>query len=158
MLLAVDTATRLAGLALYDPGKGQVLSEEMWHSANNHTVELMPRLVRMMQQQGLAPADLTGLVIGLGPGSFTGLRIGLGVAKGMAVAQRVPVGPRRHVDPTDLVVRPRAGRRDAAGAGKPAHAAPPEVGPPRRVVATACGDTPDTGESSARRPHRRGFR
>ena len=91
MLLSLDTATRLAGLALYDPAQGQVLSEEMWYSRNNHTVELMPRLIRIMDQQGLAPADLSGLVAGLGPGSFTGLRIGLGVAKGLAVAQRLPI-------------------------------------------------------------------
>ncbi|MFC2023816.1 tRNA (adenosine(37)-N6)-threonylcarbamoyltransferase complex dimerization subunit type 1 TsaB [Chloroflexota bacterium] len=103
MLLAFDTATRLAGLALYDPAQGQVLSEEMWHSRNNHTVELMPRLVRVMDQQGLSPSDLSGLVAGLGPGSFTGLRIGLGVAKGLAVAQRLPIVG---VPTLDAVARP----------------------------------------------------
>ncbi len=91
MLLAIDTATRMAGLALYDPVAGRVLGEEAWSSVNNHTVELMPRLVRMLNQQGVAPADLTGLSVSMGPGSFTGLRIGLGVAKGLALAQRLPI-------------------------------------------------------------------
>ena len=91
MLLAIDTATRAAGLALYDQVNGVVLAEEAWHSANNHTVELMPRLVRLLDQQGLSPSNLTGLAVSLGPGSFTGLRIGLGVAKGLAVACKVPL-------------------------------------------------------------------
>jgi tRNA threonylcarbamoyladenosine biosynthesis protein TsaB len=54
MLLAIDTATRMAGLALYDEKREWVVGEETWHSANNHTVELMPRLVRLLEQQGMA--------------------------------------------------------------------------------------------------------
>ena len=54
MLLAIDTATHLAGLALYDQEAGWILGEEMWQSVNNHTVELMPRLVRLMEQQRIA--------------------------------------------------------------------------------------------------------
>jgi tRNA threonylcarbamoyladenosine biosynthesis protein TsaB len=108
MLLAIDTATRLAGLALCDPAQGLVLAEETWRSANNHTVELMPRLVRLLEQQGLAPSDLTGLVVSLGPGSFTGLRIGLGVAKGLALAQNLPlVG----VPTLDVVAQPHKVQR-----------------------------------------------
>ncbi len=91
MLLAIDTATRMAGLALYDEVQGWILGEELWHSANNHTVELMPRLVRMLAVQGLGPKDLTGLVVSLGPGSFSGLRIGLSLAKGLAFGSRLPL-------------------------------------------------------------------
>ncbi len=91
MLLAVDTATQMASLALYDQTKGRVLGEESWHSVNNHTVELMPRMVRLLEQQALTPANLSGLVVSLGPGSFTGLRIGLGVVKGLALARRLPL-------------------------------------------------------------------
>jgi len=91
MLLAVDTATHMASLALYDEAKGWVLGEESWYSANNHTVELMPRLVRLLEQQGIAPTDLTGLVVSLGPGSFTGLRIALSMVKGLALARGLPL-------------------------------------------------------------------
>lgn len=105
MLLAIDTATRWAGLALYDQAKGMVLGEEMWHSVNNHTVELMPRAARMMDQQEISPAELDGLVVSLGPGSFTGLRIGLGLAKGLALAHTLPlVG----VATLEAVARPHA--------------------------------------------------
>lgn len=103
MLLAVDTATHMASLALYDQTKGWVLGEESWYSVENHTVELMPRLVRLLEQQALAPANLSGLVVSLGPGSFTGLRIGLGVVKGLALARRLPlVG----VPTLDVVAQP----------------------------------------------------
>ena len=91
MLLAIDTATRMAGLALYDPACGRILGEETWYSNDNHSVELMPRVARLMSTQGLPPARLTGLAVSLGPGSFTGLRTGLSTAKGLALALKVPV-------------------------------------------------------------------
>ncbi len=88
-LLAIDTATRFAGLALYD---GEVIhSEACWLSNGNHSTELMPALVRMLAQQRLTPADLTAVAVAIGPGSFTGLRIGLSVAKGLAQAQNLVI-------------------------------------------------------------------
>jgi tRNA threonylcarbamoyladenosine biosynthesis protein TsaB len=108
MLLAIDTATRVAGLALYDEKVGRILGEETWHTVNNHTVELMPRLVRLLEEQGVAPADLSGLAVSLGPGSFTGLRIGLGVAKGLALAQELSlVG----IPTLDVVAQPHKRQR-----------------------------------------------
>lgn len=83
MLLAIDTATQLAGLALYE--QGQVWAEESWHSAMTHTVELLPRIQRMLNTHRVAVKSLAGIAVSLGPGSFTGLRIGLAAAKGMAL-------------------------------------------------------------------------
>lgn len=91
MLLALDTATRMASVALYDQKTGWVPAEETWCCNDNHTVELMLHLVRLMEQQGVSPADLDAIVVSLGPGSFTGLRTGLGVAKGLAVARSLPL-------------------------------------------------------------------
>jgi tRNA threonylcarbamoyladenosine biosynthesis protein TsaB len=89
MILAIDTATRFASLALYDHRR--VWAELTWHSRNNHTVELVPNLKRLLASQGLQVGDLAGVVVGLGPGSFTGLRIGLSVAKGLAFAAGLPL-------------------------------------------------------------------
>ena len=84
MLLALDTASRQASVALFD-GE-QLISEATWHSARQHTMELMPRVVAMLGQAGLLPRDLTAVGVALGPGSFTGLRVALSVAKGLAAA------------------------------------------------------------------------
>ena len=108
MLLAIDTATRFAGLALYDPDAGRILGEESWYSVNRHTIELMPRVVRITEQHGLSADDLTGLAVSQGPGSFTGLRIGLSMAKGLSLAHRIPlVG----IPTLDVVARPHQAQR-----------------------------------------------
>jgi tRNA threonylcarbamoyladenosine biosynthesis protein TsaB len=93
----------MASLALYDEAEGRVLGEESWYSVNNHTVELMPRLVRLLEHQGISPANLTGLAISLGPGSFTGLRIGLGVLKGLALVRDLPIAG---IPTMEIVARP----------------------------------------------------
>ncbi len=89
MLLAIDTATHTAGLALCD--QAQVWAEEIWHSAMTHTVELMPRIQRMLSTHRVSIESLAGIGVSLGPGSFTGLRIGLAAAKGMALPHRLPI-------------------------------------------------------------------
>ncbi|MBC7231741.1 MAG: tRNA (adenosine(37)-N6)-threonylcarbamoyltransferase complex dimerization subunit type 1 TsaB [Chloroflexi bacterium] len=89
MLLAIDTATRIAGIALYD--QDGLHAEYMWQTSDNHTVELMPYIVRACEQQTLAPSALTAVAVSLGPGSFTGLRVGMSVAKGLALALNIPL-------------------------------------------------------------------
>jgi tRNA threonylcarbamoyladenosine biosynthesis protein TsaB len=85
MLLALDTSTRSAGVALYDGERG-LIAEHNWHSANRHTVELMPQVAQLMAQAGIEPAGLQAVAVALGPGSFTGLRVALAAAKGLALA------------------------------------------------------------------------
>lgn len=89
MLLAIDTATHVSGLALYNQDGLHV--EQMWYTGDNHTVELMPFIAQACKQQNVQPADLRAVAISLGPGSFTGLRVGLSVAKGLALALQIPV-------------------------------------------------------------------
>lgn len=86
MLLAIDTSTRQASLALYDPSRG-LLAEQSWFSANRHTEELMPSVASLMRLAGVASRDLSSVAVAIGPGSFTGLRVGLAAAKGLALAQ-----------------------------------------------------------------------
>lgn len=89
MLLALDTASRMMSLALHD---GQRLHyEATWHTANNHTVELSPAIRDALARTQITPADFTAVAVSQGPGSFTGLRIGLSVAKGLAMAQHIPL-------------------------------------------------------------------
>lgn len=85
MLVAMDTATRFASLALHD---GFRLRFEMtWEAGRRHTVQLTPRLVSALEDLGLDLDALTGVAVTLGPGSFTGLRVALAVAKGLVLSR-----------------------------------------------------------------------
>jgi len=89
MILAIDTATEFAGLALSDADT--VWVEEIWHAVRNHTVEVMPRLNRMLRRAGVAVAALGGIAVSIGPGSYTGVRIAVAIAKGLALPHNIPV-------------------------------------------------------------------
>ncbi len=89
MLLAIDTATQYAGIALYT-GE-EVLLEMTWRAGRHHTRQVPPAIDEAFRRTGTAPTDLTGVAVALGPGSFTGLRIGLSLAKGFAVACDIPI-------------------------------------------------------------------
>lgn len=89
MLLAIDTATRFASVVLYD-ARG-VHAETTWRSRENHTVELMTQITRLLELARVSKDDLTAIGVALGPGSFTGLRVGMSVAKGLAYARGIPL-------------------------------------------------------------------
>ncbi len=89
MLVAIDTATDRASLALHDGYR--VRAEYTWEAPRRHTVELTPRLAQSMEQLGLPYEKLSAVAVTTGPGSFTGLRVGISVAKGLAMARRVPL-------------------------------------------------------------------
>ena len=89
MLLAVDSSTRYAGVALCE--EGRMLSCRSWYSTVNHTSELMPAVAQILEQHGLAAADLEGIAVALGPGGFSALRVGMSTVKGLAVATGKPV-------------------------------------------------------------------
>ena len=83
MLLALDTATQRASIALHD---GSTLRAECtWEAANQHTVTLLPHIVQLLANSGLTADDITAVGVCIGPGSYTGVRIGVSVAKGLGV-------------------------------------------------------------------------
>lgn len=89
MILALDTATETASVALYHPDG--LAAEHTWRSGRKHTVELMPEVERVLQRAGLKPQALSGVAVTIGPGSFTGLRIALAAAKGLVAVLGVPL-------------------------------------------------------------------
>lgn len=89
LLLAVDTSTKTASVALFDGIN--VRAEMTWEAPRRHTVELTPQVVRMIDRLGTDASALTGLAVALGPGSFTGLRIGLALVKGLALSRGIPL-------------------------------------------------------------------
>ena len=89
LILAIDTATSVCSLALYD-GK-TVLADFVLDNGLTHSEKMMPLLLDLLQASGVNKEDLTGIAINIGPGSFTGLRIGLASAKTMAYALNIPI-------------------------------------------------------------------
>ncbi len=89
MLLAVDTSTRMVGIALYDGI--QVIAEMAWFSQSYHTVELGPAVQDMFTKTGFTAGDLGMLGVATGPGSFTALRIGLAFVKGLSFSEHIPI-------------------------------------------------------------------
>ncbi len=89
MLLAIDTATRKIGIALYN--EVEVLHEAVWQSPYRHTVELTPAIDQALAGAKLKVTDLEVIGVTIGPGSYTGLRIGAAVAKGLAFARSLDI-------------------------------------------------------------------
>jgi tRNA threonylcarbamoyladenosine biosynthesis protein TsaB len=89
MLLALDTATAAISLALHDGSR--LLAEETWVTTNNHSSELAPGILRLLERVHVAPEHLTALAVSIGPGTYSGLRIGVALAKGMAAARNLPL-------------------------------------------------------------------
>ena len=90
MLLAIDTSTRYAGVALLN-GDGQLVRLVHWRSRQNHSVEMLPTIQSILQSEQVSMNSLAGIAVALGPGSFSALRVGLSVAKGLAWASNLPL-------------------------------------------------------------------
>jgi tRNA threonylcarbamoyl adenosine modification protein YeaZ len=89
MYLAIDTSTNNASLAIIK--EGQVLAELTWLSQQNHSVELMPNLNRLLEETKTKLKSTDGIIVAIGPGSFNGLRVGVSTAKGLAFSMGVPL-------------------------------------------------------------------
>jgi tRNA threonylcarbamoyladenosine biosynthesis protein TsaB len=57
----------------------------------SHAEKLVPLIHQVLDEAGLAPADLAAIAVGTGPGTYTGLRIGLVTARTLAFALDIPV-------------------------------------------------------------------
>ena len=91
LLLALDTSTRQASVAL--SSEDVLYGEYTWQVGNNHSVELLDRIQRLLAECGNTMQDIDGVAVATGPGSFNGLRVAVATAKALAFAlQRSLVG------------------------------------------------------------------
>jgi tRNA threonylcarbamoyladenosine biosynthesis protein TsaB len=90
MLLAIDTSTSYASLALADGER--LVAELTWHAGMRHSSDLFARLTQLFETYDVAPArDLTAIAVATGPGSFNGIRVALTAAKSFAFALGLPL-------------------------------------------------------------------
>ena len=89
LLLALDTSTRQASVALCS--EDELRAEYTWHVGNNHSVELLDRISRLLAECGNSMQDIDGVAVATGPGSFNGLRVAVATAKALAFALQKPL-------------------------------------------------------------------
>jgi tRNA threonylcarbamoyl adenosine modification protein YeaZ len=89
-LLALDTATATIVVAA-GTTDGGVIASTAFEGRYRHSQELLPAVVRLIDEAGLQLGELAGVIVGTGPGAFTGLRVGLATAKTLAHELRCPV-------------------------------------------------------------------
>ncbi len=96
LLVAIDTATRTAVLALGSPD-GSLVAVDAWTAGHRHGEELLARLDALLRAAGAADGGrvalgrIAGIIVGTGPGAFTGLRVGIATAKALSVGLGVPI-------------------------------------------------------------------
>jgi tRNA threonylcarbamoyladenosine biosynthesis protein TsaB len=89
LLLALDTSTRQASVALCS--EDSLYGEYTWLVGNNHSVELLDRVQRLMAECDLTMQHLDAIAVATGPGSFNGVRVALATAKTLAFALKKPL-------------------------------------------------------------------
>jgi len=90
LLLALDTSTHQASVALCD--EQTLYSEYTWHIGNNHSVELLERIQRLVEVDcGSSLQAIDGVAVATGPGSFNGVRVAAATAKAFTFALQKPL-------------------------------------------------------------------
>jgi tRNA threonylcarbamoyladenosine biosynthesis protein TsaB len=88
-MLAFDTSTPCARVAVLSPeGDCLATAEKV---AARHSSNLLRLCDEVLRATGATVSELAAIACGAGPGSFTGLRVALAVAKGLALADRIPL-------------------------------------------------------------------
>ncbi len=86
--LALETSTGSGSVGVWSDG---LAFEETLGVQGTHSERLLPAIDRALDLTGTRPEEVAAFVVGSGPGSFTGVRVAAAVAKGWAMARRVPL-------------------------------------------------------------------
>ncbi len=89
LLLALDTSTSQASVALCD--EHTLCGEYTWQVGNNHSVELLNHIQRLVAECGNSMQTIDGVAVAIGPGSFNGVRVAVATAKALAFALQKPL-------------------------------------------------------------------
>ena len=90
-IISIETSSNICGVSFIKSGNCIKTIEE--NSERKH-VEKIPIFYKKLQDEiGFKNSEISAIAVSIGPGSFTGLRIGLSFAKGLALAQSLPIVP-----------------------------------------------------------------
>ena len=90
-IISIETSSNICGVSFIKGGNCIKTIEE--DSERKH-VEKIPIFYKQLKDGiGFKNSEISAIAVSIGPGSFTGLRIGLSFAKGLALAQNLPIVP-----------------------------------------------------------------
>ena len=90
-IISIETSSNICGVSFIKGGNCIKTIEE--DSERKH-VEKIPIFYKKLKDEiGFKNSEISAIAVSIGPGSFTGLRIGLSFAKGLALAQSLPIVP-----------------------------------------------------------------
>ena len=133
-ILAIDTSTTRVVVATGSPDGG-LEGLTTWTAGYRHGEMLLPSISRLLGEQNLRRARLSGIVVGTGPGAFTGLRVGIATAKGLAHGLGLPIAG---ISTAEAILSAAVGGAEAEGARAGATTSNPVLllpaGPSDRVM------------------------
>jgi tRNA threonylcarbamoyladenosine biosynthesis protein TsaB len=90
-VLAIDTSSAAASVAVYDSEARAALTAETVAMAQGHAEALGPMARRAIEKVEGGFPTIDRIAVCIGPGSFTGIRIAIAMARAMGVAAGKPV-------------------------------------------------------------------
>lgn len=90
-IIAIETATDVCGVALFQDGKLVDIVEG--RVPREHAKKLPLHFLALKNKTQFNLKNIDAIALSIGPGSFTGLRIGLSFAKGVAYSHGLPIIP-----------------------------------------------------------------
>ena len=89
MLLAIDTSTNWASLALL--ADGVPVATHHWAIGQQHSTQIFGGIDALLQKAQVTQSAVTAVAVATGPGSFNGTRVAVTTAKTLAFVWNVPL-------------------------------------------------------------------
>ena len=87
MILAIETSSPKAGLALWDQKSGKLFHEESFSTNRAHNSVIFGYAEEILKK---CDRKIEKIAVGLGPGSYSGVRVGIALANGLSLAMNIP--------------------------------------------------------------------